>query len=125
MAAADMPTKETQPGLYRYVILVVGFATLAAASGVSTSFGVFYSTLLQEFGWSHAGGASVYSVNMLVLAASAPLMGWFLDRFGPRWLFPAAAALIGTAWIACASRLCAYSAWRASTGRSCCTPVDQ
>ncbi|MBI3325178.1 MAG: MFS transporter [Nitrospinae bacterium] len=97
------PRSERCPGSYRYLILLIGFVTLAAASGVSTSFAVFYSTLLKEFDWSHAEGASVYSVNMLVLAAGAPFMGWALDRFGPRGLFPTAAALIGGAWIACST----------------------
>jgi predicted MFS family arabinose efflux permease len=95
--------KETAPGLYRYLVLLIGFITLAGAGGVSSSFSVFYSTLLKEFDWSHAAAASVYSVNMLVLAASAPLMGWLLDRFGPRWLFAAAAALVGLAWMACST----------------------
>ncbi|MGH8058520.1 MAG: MFS transporter, partial [Candidatus Entotheonellia bacterium] len=36
-----------------------------------------------------------------VLAACGPLMGWLLDRFGPRGLFSAAATLLGLAWIAC------------------------
>jgi MFS family permease len=45
----------------------------------------------------------VYSVNMLTLAVSAPLMGWALDRCGPRWLFSAATGLIGVAFIACGS----------------------
>jgi predicted MFS family arabinose efflux permease len=83
------------------MILLVGFVTLAGASGVSSSFQVFYNRLLTTFDWSYAGGASPYAVNQLVLAASAPLMGWLLDRFGPRWLFSAAAALVGLAWIAC------------------------
>jgi predicted MFS family arabinose efflux permease len=101
MLATHPPPKEPHLGLYRYVILLVGFVTLAGSNGVSSSFSVFYSALLQEFNWSHAGGASVYSVNQLVLAASAPFMGWLLDRFGPRWLFPASAALVGIAWTAC------------------------
>jgi predicted MFS family arabinose efflux permease len=86
---------------YRYVILLVGFMTLAGANGVSSSFQVFYAALLDVFDWSHAGGASPYVVNQLVLAACAPLMGWLLDRFGPRRLFSAAAALLGLAWMAC------------------------
>jgi predicted MFS family arabinose efflux permease len=101
MLATHPPSKKTSLGPYRYLILLVGFVTLAGSSGVSSSFAVFYSTLLQEFNWTHAGGASVYSVNQLVLAASAPLMGWLLDRFGPRWLFPLAATLVGIAWMAC------------------------
>src|ERR687892_2002124 len=101
MADPLTSTKATSLALYRYLIVLIGFVTLAGASGVSSSFSVFYSALLQEFNWSHAGGASVYSVNQLVLAASAPVMGGLLDRFGPRWLFPAAATMVGVAWIAC------------------------
>ncbi len=93
-----------QPGRYRYVIVLIGFATLAGASGVSNAFAVFYSTLLKVFDWSHASGASVYSINMLVVAASSPLMGWLLDRFGPRWLYTTASIMIGVALLAC-SRL--------------------
>lgn len=92
------------PDRYRYVIMLVGFATLAGASGVANLFSVFYTTLLDEFQWSHAAGASVYSVNMLVVAVSAPVIGWLLDRYGPRWLYTIAAALIGVAFLAC-SRL--------------------
>jgi predicted MFS family arabinose efflux permease len=89
------------PVWYRYLIVLIGFVTLAGNSGVSGAFAVFYSTLLREFGWSHASAASVYSVNMVVLAASAPLMGWLLDRHGPRLVFPVAAAVIGVALAAC------------------------
>jgi hypothetical protein len=48
---------------YRYVILLVGFVTLAGANGVSSSCQVFYAALLAVFDWSHAGGASPYAVN--------------------------------------------------------------
>jgi predicted MFS family arabinose efflux permease len=92
---------DTSRAWYRYLIMLIGFVTLAGASGVSSAFSVFYSALLQEFHWSHGEAASVYSVNQLVLAASAPLMGGLLDRFGPRWLFPGAAMVVGLAWMAC------------------------
>jgi MFS family permease len=93
--------KEQRPAWYRYVILGIGFVTLAGGSGVSGAFAVFYSTLLQAFSWSHASAASVYSVNMLVVAVSAPLAGWWLDRCGPRRVFTTAAACIGVAFMAC------------------------
>jgi hypothetical protein len=60
---------------YRYLIVAVGFATLAGASGASSAFAVFYPKLLKVFGWSHAGSALVYSVNMVVVALSSPLLG--------------------------------------------------
>ena len=104
MSHAAPLSRSSSPDRYRYVIMLVGFSTLAGASGVSNLFSVFYSTLLDEFQWSHAAGASVYSVNMLVVAVSAPIVGWLLDRYGPRWLYTIAAALIGLAFLAC-SRL--------------------
>lgn len=88
---------------YRYLIILIGFTTLAGGSGVTGSFAVFYNALLTEFPWSHAAGASVYAVNMLMLATSAPLAGWMLDRFGPRWVFPSATALCGLALLACST----------------------
>lgn len=84
-------------------MLLIGFLTLAGGNGVSGCFAVFYSTLLAEFAWSHAAGASVYAVNMLMLAASAPLIGRLLDRYGPRWVFTAAAACCGLALMACST----------------------
>ncbi len=95
------PASSSEPSSYRYLIVAVSFMTLAGASGASSAFAVFYPELLNVFGWSHASGALVYSVNMLVVAVSSPLLGWMLDRFGPRWLFTAAAIIIGLAFGAC------------------------
>lgn len=100
--AAPHPASETSsPEWYRYLILVIGFATLAGASGVTNVFQVFYSALLDAFDWSHEGGARVYAINQLVVSATSLLMGWVLDRFGPRWLYTAAACVIGIAFLAC------------------------
>ena len=40
---------------------------------------------------------------MLVSLVSAPLLGWLLDRYGPRWVFPIAALLSGGALMACST----------------------
>jgi predicted MFS family arabinose efflux permease len=91
----------SEPSSYRYCIIAVSFMSLAGASGASSAFAVFYPELLNAFGWSHASAALVYSVNMLVVAISSPLLGWLLDRFGPRWLFTGASVVIGLAFGAC------------------------
>ena len=103
MGDAGPAQQEASQDWYRYVVVAIGFVTLAGASGVSSIFAVFYHQLLDVFDWSHASGASVYSINMLVVALSSPLIGWVLDRFGPRWLYTVASALIGVALVACSS----------------------
>jgi hypothetical protein len=103
MADGSAALRQEQPSRYRYAVLLIGFVTLAGASGVSGCFAVFYNTLVTAFSWSRASGASPYSVNMLVSIVSAPLIGWLLDRYGPRFVFTSAALLSGGALMACST----------------------
>ena len=80
---------------YGYVILALCFINMVVMRGVNGSFGVYYISLLEEFGWSHSDGASIASVNFLVYALAAPLVGLAFDRFGPRVLMPLGGALVG------------------------------
>jgi predicted MFS family arabinose efflux permease len=102
---ADVPAalRQEHCSRYRYAVLLIGFVTLAGASGVSGCFAVFYNTLVTVFSWSRASGASPYSVNMLVSIVSAPLIGWLLDRYGPRLVLSIAALLSGGALMACST----------------------
>lgn len=48
------------------------------------SFGVFLKPLMQEF---HAGRAAIalgYTLHLIAAAVCAPLVGWFVDRYGSR-----------------------------------------
>jgi predicted MFS family arabinose efflux permease len=103
MADVSAALRQEPHSRYRYAVLLIGFITLAGASGVSGCFAVFYNTLLTVFSWSRASGASPYSVNMLVSIVSAPLSGWLLDRYGPRVVFSIAALLSGGALVACST----------------------
>src|SRR5918996_2788488 len=80
---------------YGYVILALCFINMVVMRGVNGSFGVYYISLLEEFGWSHSEGASIASANFLVYALSAPLVGLAFDRLGPRVLMPLGGALVG------------------------------
>jgi len=103
MADVSAALRQEQRSRYRYAVLLIGFVTLAGASGVSGCFAVFYNTLVTAFSWSRASGASPYSVNMLVSIVSAPVIGWWLDRYGPRVVFTSAALLSGGALMACST----------------------
>ncbi|MBI4529711.1 MAG: MFS transporter [Deltaproteobacteria bacterium] len=81
---------------YGYVILALCFVNLLCVRGAVASFSVFYIALLEEFGWSHATGASIVSINSLVYALASPLVGWTFDAFGPRYLIPLGGLAFGT-----------------------------
>jgi MFS family permease len=86
---------------YRWLVLLSMCVTIGAQSGIRLSFSVFYVTLREDFGWSAASTASVFSVYMLVQATCSPLIGWCLDRYGVRRLFPLAAMWVGGSLLLC------------------------
>jgi MFS family permease len=68
---------------------------LGAAPIAVFSFGVFFKPLTQEF---HAGRAAVslaFSLQNLIAAACAPLVGRLIDRFGPRRVILPGTAIFG------------------------------
>jgi len=80
---------------YGYVILGLCFANMVVMRGVNGAFGVYYLALLEEFSWSRGDGASIASINYVVYALAAPIVGLAFDRVGPRLLMPLGAALVG------------------------------
>ena len=78
---------------YGYVILGLCFINMVVMRGVNGAFGVYYLALLEEFCWSRSDGASIASINFVVYALAAPVVGFAFDRFGPRLLMPLGAAL--------------------------------
>jgi MFS family permease len=59
---------------------------------------VFLLPLEREFGWTRSQVASVYSIYLLVNGSTAALVGVVFDRLGPRWVYSAGTALLGTAF---------------------------
>ena len=84
---------------YGYVILALCFANMVVMRGVNGAFGVYYLALLEEFSWSRSDGASIASINYVVYALAAPVVGLAFDRLGPRLLMPLGAALVGIGMI--------------------------
>ena len=86
---------------YGWVIVAVMFVTLFIALGFRFAFGVFYSALLDETGWSRADTAGVVSASMIVYACTAALSGYLFDRLGARVLFPIGALCMGAGLMLC------------------------
>ncbi len=73
--------------------LVIAALTLTVQNGIVMAFAVLYLPLIGEFGGSRAEVAGVQSTVFLLGGASAPLIGYALDRLGPRRLFQSGAVL--------------------------------
>lgn len=95
--ATPPSSEKSSPGLklhYGRIVVAVAFLTLAIGGPVNSTFAVFYVAMLEEFRWSRADTALAFSVSMLVFGVSATAVGALIDRFGPRKVIPAGAALL-------------------------------
>jgi len=82
------------------VIFALTFMNLTVEGGSKNVQAVFLVALRDHFRSSVAVTAAVFSVSGLFGAFMAPFLGIFLDRFGPRVLFPVAGCLILVGWLA-------------------------
>ncbi|PWT83189.1 MAG: MFS transporter [Acidobacteria bacterium] len=71
-------------GLFMGYVPIIGF-----------SFSVFFKSLSQEFHWSRAEISLGFSLSLLVLSASLPIVGRLVDKFGARKIILPSALLFG------------------------------
>src|SRR5580693_2803968 len=84
---------ETAPGASEFDLGYYGWrVVLAACLGVMAGFGslfvytfsVFVKPLAAEFGWSREAISSGFAIAAVTLGVISPLLGRWIDRFGPR-----------------------------------------
>jgi sugar phosphate permease len=83
-------------------VVAGAFLVLFVAYGTQYSFGVFLAALLEEFRWSRASLAGVFSVYAFVYPLVGSLAGQLTDRLGPRMVISGGGVLLGAAMIAMA-----------------------
>ena len=72
---------------YGYWILLFCVVLHAVGAGeFFYGFSVFYTPILQEFGWSSAVVAGAFSLSRLEGGLEGPIVGWLVDRYGSRKL---------------------------------------
>ena len=85
---------------YGWYIVAAAAAMMVYSSGVwFYGFPIFYKALLSEFGWSRATGAAVISLARLEGGLEGPIIGWLVDKFGPRTLAIIGAVIFGIGFI--------------------------
>lgn len=89
---------KTRP-FYGYIIMVISFVIMVIAWSAYYSFGVFFNSLLTEFGWTRTLISGAHSFSMIMYGLSAVVMGKLADRFGPRTILTLASVLIGLGYL--------------------------
>ncbi|MFC1994838.1 MFS transporter [Chloroflexota bacterium] len=92
---------------YGWLIVGILIISMMLTFATRSSFNVFYVAILDEYGWTHADTAGIFSINLIVYGFGGILAGILMDKLGPRKLFPMAATLIalGAVWCSQATRI--------------------
>ena len=85
---------------YGWVVFALTFSNLTVEGGSKNVQSVFLVAFRDHFRSSLALTSAVFSASGLFGAFAAPFLGIFLDRFGPRVMFPIAGCFILVGWLA-------------------------
>jgi MFS family permease len=82
---------------YGWRVVAAAFVILFTAYGAQYCFGVFFAALLDEFRWSRAGLAGVFSLYAFGYCVIGFPAGRLTDRWGPRAVITTGAVFLGSA----------------------------
>jgi sugar phosphate permease len=86
---------------YGWIVLSIAFITLVLGYAIRNTFSVFYPAIVKEFGWERGNTALMFSITFIVYGVVSPLAGSLVDRFGPRFILPIGACIMGVGIALC------------------------
>ncbi|MEA1963854.1 MAG: MFS transporter [Candidatus Aerophobetes bacterium] len=86
---------------YGWIIVVAAFLCLTFTYGLRYAFGVFFTPMCEEFGWTRTTTSGVFSLYMIFYAVGAPITGRMVDKYGPKILMISGACLLGLGMLGC------------------------
>ncbi len=86
---------------YGWVIVGLGMLSMAYWFGLRTTFSVFFVALIDQFHWRRAEAAAALSIAMVAYMVMAPIVGFLVDRIGPRKVILPGIALTGVGLLLC------------------------
>jgi MFS family permease len=90
----------TKPRLfYGYIVVVAAFFIVLASMGSYLAFGVFFTPLLTEFGWTRAMTSVAFSLSWIMQGSLGIVMGGLTDRFGPRIVLTLCGFFLGLGYL--------------------------
>jgi len=86
---------------YGWIIVAAAFLCLVLTGGLRYAFGVFFTPICKEFGWTRTMTSGVFSLYMAFYAIGAPITGRIVDKYGPKVLIISGACLLGLGMLGC------------------------
>ena len=87
---------------FPWIVVILGAMLLFSANAYNQTFGVFFKPITNNFGWTRATMSGAYAIRSLVCAVFVVPMGYWADRYGPRWVLLPCFILLGAGMMAIA-----------------------
>jgi MFS family permease len=84
---------------YGYIIVAACFFIMLLAWGASRTYGVFFTPLQNEFGWSRATVSGAYTLSSILVGVASIFIGRLTDRFGPRVVLFGCGVFLGLGYL--------------------------
>jgi len=84
---------------YGYMVVVAAFLIMLVMWGAYYSFGVFFTPLLSEFGWTRAMTSGAFSLSFVLTGVFGIFAGKLTDRFGPRLVVSICGGFLGLGYL--------------------------
>lgn len=91
--------KGKKTSYYGYVIATACFSIQAIGVGVYVTYGVFFNSLIAEFGWSRTAISGASSLAFFIMGIIGIFVGRFNDKFGPKKLMTISAFFLGIGYM--------------------------
>jgi OFA family oxalate/formate antiporter-like MFS transporter len=83
----------------RWIQLVVAMACMVAASNIQYSWTLFVTEIQKAHGWERAAIQTAFTIFVIIQTWTTPIVGHFIDRYGPRVMVLMGGVLTGLAWV--------------------------
>jgi MFS family permease len=84
---------------YGYVVAAAALLIVIIAHGAQYTFGIFFTPLLNEFGWTSAATSGAFSLYLVLWGFMGIFMGRLNDRFGPRIVMTVCGFFLGLGYL--------------------------
>jgi sugar phosphate permease len=82
-----------------WIVVACSLIALYRSGALAYGFTAFFEPIVQEFGWNYTQVSIAFSLRGLEMGVLAPIMGFLVDRFGPRKLAFGGTLIVGCALI--------------------------
>jgi len=87
---------KTGPGFfYGYIVVIVAFLILVVSFSLHSTYGLFFTPMLAELGWTRAMTSGAFSLSMIIYGVLGIVTGGLADKLGPRVVMTLCGVLLG------------------------------